>query len=120
MFCSGGAKRQPANADALLLKHDQAALLKRVRQLREVDEHERANLVSSVKCQPAKENDRRPSVLPRGEQQAEIHVGRDQDALFLRTVDKDLLVRRALQAVVARVDCIVASSPQTFGNPHDL
>ena len=109
-----GADRQPSNADAVLLEHDEAALLERFGELREVRQQQRDDELSAMKGKAAQQHYGRPKMSPRRNQEAEIHVGRDQGALFKSGSSQNLLVERTLQAVLPYMHCIVPRVPKLF------
>jgi hypothetical protein len=54
---------------------------------------------------------------PRRQQEAEIHVGRDQGALFKSGSSQNLLVERTLQAVLPYMHRIMPRVPKLFDDP---
>src|SRR5207253_7199454 len=95
----GGADRQPSNANAVLLEHDEAALLERFGELREVRQQQRDDELSAMRGKAAQQHHGRPKMSPRRQHEAEIHVGRDKGALFKSGSSQNLIVQRTLQAV---------------------
>ena len=101
------------NADAALLEDDHGSLAEWISDAGQVGEEERDLGLGPPLRGASEEDDRRLSLLPQGEQCAEVGVCGDDDALFGRGPLEDLLVAGLVHAVVAHVGRIVARVAQT-------
>ena len=101
-----GADWQPSNADAVLLEHDEAALLERFGELREVRQQQRDDELSAMKGKAAQQRSdghgcrRDASRKPKS-------MSAESGCVVLQRLEQDLLVQRTLQAVLPYMHRIV-------------
>ena len=107
-----GADWQASNADAVLLEHDEAALLERFDELREVRQQQQRDerQGGAAALRTAKD----VAETPAG---SRIHGRPRSGCVVHRGSGQDLLVQRTLQVVLPYMHRIVPGVPKLFGDP---
>lgn len=107
---------QCPDSNTSTLKYDDAALLQRGGQLRQVIEKQFALLWGPVRKAVVEKDNRRFASFTSSQQQTKVGVGSDNNTFFLTGSLKNHRVRSSLQPVLTHMNGIVARLAEHFGN----